>query len=215
MANFITIGRQLLEYKPHTFEYSGQACRSIRTDSTYPTVQSGNISCTTVDSTQGFGKSSNTGNIGRQRAGFSFPGNAAIVDKKYKLPTSAVLKVTIASYSNSLDPTWAPAVYLSNSDDHSLYSTSTKSVWDWETHLDNYLGTLTYGTTTEQTISIPIATFLSLCATNTYLSFIFGQNLEMTNSGTGTPSGITNSLFSFQDDANPGFAPVKVYLYVS
>lgn len=133
----------------------------------------------------------------RQRAGFSFSLLAS-----YPGATSAVLRATVLS--SSVRDFYIPRVYLSSSDDVSLYNAGviTKFAYDWEGHADTLLQTssgelqLIGGT---QELIVPFGRITG--ALGRHLSFLQVTSTEVSGSGSfflGTPDSIWSAAFSLE-----------------
>lgn len=115
----------------------------------------------------------------RDRSGMSFNLSAS-----YPGATVAVLRVTITSFSSS-SGFYTPRVYLSSTDDSALYSTVTKSSYDWDGHADSLLQTssgelqIVGGT---QELIIPFGRITG--ALGRRLSFLMVTSTELSGSGT-------------------------------
>ncbi len=153
--------------------------RSSRFDNPFGT-QSGNITTNNTllvvgNVLQGFP----VGNF-RDRHGYTFA-----IDSSYPGATGFFLETNLQSFGNSP----VPEIYISNADDHSLYTVQTnKTAWNWEAHLNTLLFTgLATGTNLN---TINLTPYLG-----TNISLILGEHSELNNTGVNDRK--------FQISANP------------
>jgi hypothetical protein len=204
MAKLFQIGRPLRP-RIHTVFTSSNGASTVRQDKPYLT-QYGNISVGTSSIGKSVSSVAPSPNYGLNRYRIGFPivipntGNE-LYDQSITPFSTVTFSITMNGYTNTLESPWHPQVYLSPTDDTALYAQSLpKSAWDWELVSGKTLiGDLTYGTTTAQTFTIPLATFLGLVPSgigNVNICFIVGQNLDFANSGTGGTGRTTNDALA-------------------
>lgn len=207
MASYLRFGRAPAPFVPVTIGYTNM-CFSGRQDSPYLTPVSGTTVSTTTKPVGSylFGKQASAASGGftnRKRFGMSFP-----IATSYPGATGCILKITMTSFLDTLE-SFVPEVYASNTDDHALYSTGSKSGWDWELNANTLLTpALSYGVTTQQTIVVPMT--LIAAAAGSHLCFVVGESLEILNGGVGD----INGNAGFQMDPGGGFPP-SAFLFIS
>jgi hypothetical protein len=105
---------------------------------------------------------------------------------------AGVLKVQLGAFANSLE-SYSPQIWASITDQVD-YSSGTILLPGFGDNLDYYISDLPYGTTSIQSIYVPgeIISYLSGAS----LTFIAGNNNEMSNSGSGSTSGFQASTFT-------------------
>ncbi len=181
-------------------------CTSRAIYQPYPSTQLGNILTTT-----GGGFNRGAAYIGkaatitqqagqlmlRYRLGITFQ-----LSPSYSANTQFRLYVPAVSFFNDLEP-WTPRIYLSNTDDASLYtSQQNKAAWDWESNLNVLIGGFPYGSLANY---IPITYAMLSPRFNARASFILGSDKEF--SGTGATGGIGNAYAQLYTDINPNVQP--------
>lgn len=144
-----------------------------------------------------YGKATEAGTqIRRTRFGISFRIFAGIGDGPATVTLHIVLGNQANGWTNTLE-TFTPAFYSSNSDDH-------LGALGWQNHADNFIASGTYGLTTDQLISVPISRVAARAGS--YMSFVIGEDHELTGSGSGGPG---LALFKIQ---SPGIQFIELAL---